>query len=91
MDSHATAALALVAWYLITPPSMPNGQPDLGAPFGRWDRQQSFNSADECRNGRENLLKMEAAPGAARALKEMKRTVLTSQCVAADDPRLKEK
>jgi hypothetical protein len=93
INSHVVAAaLAVVAWYLITPPSMPNGQLDLGAPLGRWDRQQSFTSSDECKNGRERLLNLQAAPGtAARELAEMRTAVLTSQCVAAEDPRLKEK
>jgi hypothetical protein len=71
---------------------MPNGQLDLEAPLGRWDRQESFTSADDCKDGRERLLHLPAAPGtAARELAEMRRAVLTSQCVAADDPRLKEK
>jgi hypothetical protein len=92
-NSHAVAAgLVLVAWYLITPPLMPNGQLDLGAPFGRWDRQQSFTSSDECKNGREHLLNLQAGPStAARELAEMRRAVSASQCVAAEDPRFKEK
>ena len=71
---------------------MPNGQLDLGAPLGRWDRQQSFTSSDECKNGRERLLNLQAGPGTtARELAEMRRVVLTSQCVTAENPRLKEK
>jgi hypothetical protein len=93
MNSHAVAAVsALIAWYLITPPSIRNGQLDMGAPLWRWDRQQSFTSSDECKSGRERLLNLQAGPQTtAPELEEMKRTVLTSQCVAADDPRLKEK
>jgi hypothetical protein len=77
MNSHLIiAALGMIAWYLITPPSMPNGQLDSGAPLGRWDRQQSFSSSDECKNGRERLLNLQAGPGtSAWEMAEMKRAI----------------
>ena len=92
MKSHHAIALALIGWYLITPPSLPNGSLDLEAPLGRWDRQQLFASSDECKNGRERLLNLQAGPGTPpQQMAEMRRSVLKSRCVADEDPRLEEK
>ena len=84
--------LALLGWCLITPPSRPNGSFDEGAPLGLWDRQESYASSDECKNGRNRLLELEAASGTTqRDLAEMKQTILKSRCIASDDPLLQQK
>jgi hypothetical protein len=71
---------------------MPNGQNDLAAPLQLWERQQAFVSRDECSNDRKRLLDLQAAPGSSEgALADMKTVLEASQCVATDDPRLKQK
>ncbi len=92
MKLRHTAALALVGWYLITPPSLPNGRLDESAPMGRWDRQESYASSDECKNGRNRLFNLEPGSGTTpQELAEMRQVVLKALCIATDDPRLKEK
>ncbi len=55
MKPRHAAALALVGWYLMTPPPeinlathLPTGRPDLSAPFRFWQDDGSFDSAKEC-------------------------------------------
>ena len=92
MRPRPAAALALVGWYLVTPPSLPNGRLDESAPIGSWDRQESYASSDECKNGRTRLLNLGPASGTTpQELAEMRQAVLKSLCIATDNPRLKEK
>jgi hypothetical protein len=92
---HATA-LALLAWYLLVPPLMESTEkpePDVDAPFGKWQRIDSFNSEDECDKGLDAHL---------QAMREGSFTnpsgvpvnlfqLQLGTCFADDDPRLKEK
>ena len=77
-----TAALALVGWYLMLP--LPK-HPD--APIARWAHVDSFDSATECRDAAYHLID--------RAKKNHDQakldTVMGFECIATDDPRLKEK
>lgn len=66
---HA-AALALVGWYLMTPPLIipppsPHPRPyqvDDHAPISRWDISQSFDHAEDCEKARKKLAKDAADP-----------------------------
>jgi hypothetical protein len=43
---HA-AALALLGWYLMTPPVPDTGTPQYNAPLAQWDIQRVFDSAGD--------------------------------------------
>src|SRR5271166_2192804 len=106
MNPRHAAALALVGWYLMVPPQPllnkpshlgpsalnPNGQdlpytiglPDRDAPISQWHSVGSFDSAAECKaalNGSEKRYSHDEA---------MMRSLFDAQCIASDDPRLKE-
>jgi len=61
---HA-ASIALVGWYLMSPPpqpdpatGFPNGQPNLLAPFEYWDNEGSFDSAQGCNSKLESDIRL---------------------------------
>jgi hypothetical protein len=65
MTSRHAAAFALLGWYLMTPPPqldpnthLPNGNPDLGAPYKYWRNEGSFDSAKECKIERESDIEL---------------------------------
>jgi len=82
MKPRHAAALALVGWYLMLP--LPK-HPD--APIAQWAHVDSFDSATECRDAAYHLID--------RAKKNHDQakldTVMGFECIASDDPRLKEK
>jgi hypothetical protein len=84
---HATA-LALVGWYLMTPP------PDnLKAPISAWEISASYDTAEQCSLEQQTFfdtaIKQRSLNlGKLRAGNE---AMLHAQCIASDDPRLKEK
>jgi hypothetical protein len=85
--SHA-AALALVGWYLMTPP------PDnLKAPISQWEINASYDTAEQCSLEQgvyfnTGMKQRKQKLGNLRAANE---AMLRAQCIATDDPRLKEK
>jgi hypothetical protein len=48
MNFQHAAALALVGWYLMTPPAAPSGGYDNAAPLGKWFVYGGYDSAQEC-------------------------------------------
>ena len=90
MSFRHVAALALVSWYLMTPPSMRDRPleepsiPDLSAPLAQWTIVFSYDSSLDCESGRGLLM------ARAKSNKE-KRFASDAKCIATDDPRLKEK
>jgi hypothetical protein len=87
---HA-AALALVGWYLMAPAAYPakNGmwRWDAAAPLSRWKLVKSFDSAVQC-----EAELLERQRGAKMENKASVRNFVESfQCIASDDPRLREK
>jgi len=99
---HA-AALAHVGWYLMLPPLRAEGprtdpntsfKADLSAPLSQWktiSTGKRFDTKEECEAYPAHLMKLlhdPKKPGAEHALKYW---LDRSQCVATDDPRLKEK
>jgi hypothetical protein len=87
---HATA-LALVGWYLMVPPN--TSQPDLS--LSKWSIYQRYSGPDECFWARSNLtigLLQDPPPDfAERFCDNYKSIFARAQCIASDDPRLKEK
>jgi hypothetical protein len=78
---HA-AALALVGWYLMTP--LP-GRPELSVE--KWAHIDSFYTAAECREAGYQHQRERAA-----STDPVRRNLAgTWECIASDDPRLKEK
>ena len=88
--SHA-AALALVGWYLMMP-AMIKG---VDAPFPEWGIVRTFDSSDKCEEAEADLVRSGRATLAKSAASKGQKAIATletmSQCIATDDPRLKEK
>jgi len=91
---HA-AALALVGWYLMVPPHLTDTTFDSKAPLSEWSVYAAFDTAVACdgaqaseEQGRKS--KVAANPNNA-AFKSLVKSLLSSQCIATEDPRLKEK
>ena len=92
--SHA-AALALVVWYLLFPPTShkhPSG--DVSAPISQWQRRRisryrknEFPSKEECESRLARLVKQIDPKQQAKTVAFYKQ----GQCIASDDPRLKKK
>jgi len=81
-----TAWLALMGWYLMIPPSMTNGFDDA-APLAKWFVYASYDSAHECEGSK--FLNREGFKQ--RKDDRLKDAFEHAQCIATDDPRLKEK
>ena len=86
------AALALVGWYLMKPPSAGPYQFDTKEPLSKWDQIMSFDSSRACEIYRseaaEKFSKNKAHddPQFARYNEQL---YLNARCVTSDDPRLK--
>jgi len=105
MKLRHSAALAIVAWYLMIPPVNVDNRVDAGAPLSKWRKSVSFESAKECQAALKDAIEnpmtpseYEAAAAATRKAKmhplsesETTRRMEESVCVSADDPRLKAK
>jgi len=115
---HA-AALALVGWYLMTPLiDHEHGQIIYSAPLAYWQIEDSFDTAAECRRGRDSNIqfqmrlakthheteaqeeryeaetdaRMKWPSGTAKKSRGFGlQADMFAQCIASDDPRLKEK
>jgi hypothetical protein len=85
MRPRHAAALALVGWYLMIPPSVSGGF-DSAAPLGKWFVYSSYDSAHECEGSK--FLNHEALKQRNDHLKD---AFEHAQCIATDDPRLKDK
>lgn len=100
---HA-AALALVGWYLMAPPSVPSdpNTPDLSAPLGKWEVRETLTTQAQCEKYKAALEFVVHDPsfqeyGAAIARKQSRPWDIEraraftdfQKCVASDDPRLK--
>ena len=107
MKLRHAAALALVGWYLMVPPLAGTKQHpglDTNAPISHWSIYKSFDTAKACETA---LLKgiyandgvpdmfhglgVRSDDPQAVTLALAFKDVALGQCVASDDPRLKEK
>ncbi len=105
MKSRHAAALAIVAWYLMIPPTGIDNTVDAHAALSQWRKGVSFESAKQCNDSLKDAIQnpmtpaeYQAATQATRKAKmhplsmsEMTKRTALSQCVAGDDPRLKRK
>jgi hypothetical protein len=102
MNRRHAAALALVGWYLMVPPiyKIARGQYELDrdAPLTEWINTKGFDSADDCDEGKSlnikqtsNLLRMTFPKRGNFSTDPNWRRAFYGQCIATDDPRLKEK
>ena len=86
--SHA-AALALVGWYLMAPPTgrdYPRG--NVNAPLTQWTkRPTTYRDKDECEHVLDRHRRLTNSKNRQIAVRFYKQ----ARCVSADDPRLKEK
>jgi hypothetical protein len=100
VNPRPAAALALVGWYLMVPPVIKTNsaeysgyKADFDSPLSRWQVNSAFDSASAC-----NSL---SAALVFKGERDMKKThgldwaiaqsLTQNQCIATDDPRLKEK
>jgi hypothetical protein len=88
MNLRHAAALALVGWYLM----MPHRPGDPSEPLSKWYQSEEFYTESECNQ----LLEMDRGfyhfnKSKKPVVQEQIRRLRSAQCVAADDPRLKEK
>jgi len=85
---HA-AALALVGWYLMMPPTSrdyPQGKID--APLAEWlKKPTAYRDKSECEHVLDKQIRLSNSHNKQIAVKFYKQ----AQCVSADDPRLKAK
>jgi hypothetical protein len=101
MKLRHAAALALVVWYLMTPPPMQpfpakgDPQPDLRIPLTQWHRsKREFAAKEECLAEIAELRKIwwtnvTDIPQEKITARQMTWFAKSSQCIATDDPRVK--
>jgi hypothetical protein len=89
MKRRHAAALALVGWYLMVPPTgrdYPMGNVD--APLSQWSRRPTiYRDKDEC----EHVLDRDRRLTNAKNRQTLVKFYKQAQCVSADDSRLKRK
>jgi hypothetical protein len=80
------ATLALVGWYLMTPPPIGEAprRVDANAPISKWLVVGSFDTAEQCETSRLDL--QNDYPNDPTAVALAKQSL---KCIATDDPRLK--
>jgi len=85
MKLRHAAALALAGWYLMLPPAK-NGQ-IRDAPIELWAHIDSFDTADQCRDAAQEIMKRADSKGDQTRIA----AAYAYECIASDDPRLKPK
>jgi hypothetical protein len=91
MKPHHAAALALVGWYLIAPPSMLPPGDAYKEPLRKWHILRGFDTADDCEDYLSTFFEDSRQKDALNMLEPANRDYMFAECVASDDPRLKEK
>jgi hypothetical protein len=103
MNLRHSAALAAVAWYLLSPPVVPPGdRMNTRAPLRKWEKMAAFDTAADCKGGLAGLAKSAADPKEMAIVKQRAKSkgrdfderlfrlrLKTSICVSTTDPRLK--
>ena len=89
MSIRHAAALAIVGWYMMMPPTgrdYPMGNVD--APLTQWKKRATvYRDQDECEHVLDRIRRNTNAKNKQTAVRYYKQ----AQCVSADDPRLKPK
>jgi hypothetical protein len=87
MRLYHAAAIALVGWYLMTPPTgpkYPGGNP--AAPLSQWSKwPKTFRDHPECEHVLDRYRRLTKQKNQQTKLRYYQQ----AQCVSADDPRLK--
>jgi hypothetical protein len=91
MKRRHAALLALVGWYLITPSSMLPPGVSYKAPLRKWRIVRGFDTADDCQDFLGTFSEDSQQKQALNMLEPAYRDYMFAECVATDDPRLKEK
>jgi hypothetical protein len=90
MKAHA-AALALIGWYLMIPSStLPSGVA-YKKPLSKWLIVRAFDTADDCQDFLATFFEDSRQKQALNLLEPAYRDYMFAECVATDDPRLKQK
>jgi len=91
MKPRHAAALTLVGWYLMIPSStLPPGVAYKG-PLRKWQIVRGFDTADDCQDFLGSFFEDSRQKQALNMLEPAYRDYMFAECVASDDPRLKEK
>jgi hypothetical protein len=91
MKQRHAVALAFAGWYLITPPSTLPPDVSYKAPLRKWHIVRSFDTADDCEDSRSSFFEDSRQKVALNMLEPAYRDFMFAECIASDDPRLKEK
>jgi hypothetical protein len=99
MKPRHTAALALVGWYLMMPPPYWSKTNPRNVPLKEWTLFGRYDSAQECSDERSKMIRVQSMAllsDLAESVSDANRPSLSldfkhAQCIASDDPRLKEK
>ena len=90
MKRRQAALLALVGWYLITPSSMLPPDVSYKAPLRKWRIVRGFDTADDCQESLGTFSEDSQQKQALNMREPAYRDCMFAECVATDDPRLKE-
>ena len=93
MNLRHAAALALVGWYLMIPPRDVNHKVRFDWPLNLWTVYKAYDSADQCNKFKEFLQEGIDRPETKKKFSfadSLSHDIHDSQCIASDDPRLKE-
>lgn len=100
MNARHAAALALVSFYLLTPPMTQSPVAisiHANLPLSEWENQGTFDTKEECERGKAEIVAQHPTPtGYWEHWRDGFRSfegsaMRLSQCISSDDPRLKEK
>jgi hypothetical protein len=91
MKLRHAAALALVGWYLMIPSStLPPGVA-YKEPLRKWQIVRGFDTANDCDDFLSTFFESSQQKQALNILEPAYRDYMFAECIATDDPRLKEK
>ena len=97
MKSYHAAALSLMAWYLMVPPTIPDThRVNKSAPLSQWTIRRSFPRNEGCEEAKHRVIQMgeanqaeHAGTGRRHQMTELECVLCQAQCVEDSDPRLK--
>ena len=88
MKLRHAAALALVGWYLMLPPTTLNGV-DISAPLAQWSIYQEYDSYRNCVAGWSELQNQTKPDAQLQFPPKQLRQFAAAQCVSSEDSDLK--
>jgi hypothetical protein len=98
MKLQNAAALALVGWYLMVPPKFPDRLTvNFEAPISKWERYGTFETEANCQESVSHLHDQATKAPTTKKVnpttpeQSMAAQYVSGECIASDDPLLKEK